>query len=400
MTVRLGYLVSHAIQYQAPLLRRLATRPELDLDVYFQSDLSTGAHFDRGFGGEIEWDVPLLDGYRSRTLAAHPLNRLGVFRASDGLFAALEASGKSALWVHGFASPYYAWVIERALRRGLQVFVRDEVQQTGNRRIGWRETVKGRLLRSWSRRGVGFLAIGSLNRQYYLGKGVDPASIFCVPYAVDRGFFERRAVEGRADRQRLRRALGLDADATVILFASKLIERKGGLDLIEAFRRAVPRLRMAGVAKPCLVFAGSGEQAGSLMRAAAGLPATFLGFQNQTALARLFGLVDLFVLPSRREPWGLVVNEAMSAGLPVVVSDEVGCRPDLVADGVNGRVYAAGDVGALADALTQVLSDPARPAAMGRESRRIIAGWGYEQDVEGILQAAAWSEARRSGGQA
>lgn len=394
---RLAYLVSHPIQYQAPLLRLVAARPDLDLDVYFQSSHSAGAYFDPGFGGMVEWDVPLLEGYRSQTLGDHPLNRLGAGTFNSGLFRALKSADKSTLWLHGFANPYYAFVIERALRRGMQVLIRDEVQHGGNHRTAWKEKAKSLLLSSWSRRGVGFLAIGSLNRQYYLDMGVDPANIFLVPYAVDGAFFARLSDQARADRTALREAAGIAADATVVLFASKFAPRKGGLDTVEAFRLALPRLIAAGIKNPVLAFVGSGEQAEAITAAASGLPVVFLGFQNQQALARLFGLVDLFVLPSRREPWGLVVNEAMSAGLPVIVTDEVGCWPDLVQDGVNGHVFKAGDIGAFADALTSVLSDPSRRAAMGEASRRIIAGWGYEQDVEGLLAATAWSQARRSG---
>ncbi len=372
----------------------ISATPGVDLDVYFQSSATAGAFFDSGFGRTVEWDVPLLEGYRSRTLEPHALNRAGPFNFSAGLFRRLKTAGKSALWIHGFANPYYVFVIERALRRKMQVFIRDDIHQTGNRRIGWRETVKRLLFRSWSRRGLGFLAVGTLNRQYYLDNGVDEANVFVLPYAVDGAFFERLAADARVDRDALRRAEGLEPDATVILFASKFMERKRGLDLIEAFRLALPRLLAAGVTKPVLVMAGSGEQAEAMARAAAGLPIVFPGFQNQTSLARMFGLVDLFVLPSRHEPWGLVVNEAMSAGLPVIVSDEVGCWPDLVQDGVNGQVFEAGHVEGLADALVAVLEDPERLGRMGEASRRIIAGWGYEQDIAGFLEAAAWSEDR------
>ena len=395
--IKVGYLVSHPIQYQAPLLRLLSSNPQVDLDVYFRSSFSTAAYFDPGFGGKIEWDVPLLDGYKSETLAAHPLNRTTRIDFSQGLFKRLAASGKDVLWIHGFANPYYAYVIERALRQGVQVLIRDEVQEAGNRRSPWKEWVKGLVLRSWARRGVGFLAIGTLNRNYYLAKGVSPENIFLAPYAVDRDFFQSLAAESRADFGPQRDALGLDRDATVVLFASKYMERKRGLDLVEAFRQAYPRLLAAGVTKPVLAFAGSGEQAEALAAAAQGLPVVFLGFQNQRSLARLFGLVDLFVLPSRHEPWGLVVNEAMSAGLPVIVSDEVGCWPDLVKDGVNGFVFPVGDREALAGALTAALSDPKRRAAMGEMSRKIIAGWGFAEDIDGFLRAVAWSRERRGG---
>ena len=83
----------------------------------------------------------------------------------------------------------------------------------------------------------------------------------------------------------------------------------------------------------------------------------FHGFANQSVLPQIYGAADVFVLPSENEPWGLAVNEAMCAGLPIVASAEVGCVADLVRAGVNGQTFAAGDVEGLANALHPVLVD-------------------------------------------
>ena len=104
----------------------------------------------------------------------------------------------------------------------------------------------------------------------------------------------------------------------------------------------------------------------------------------------------MFVLPSREEPWGLVVNEAMNAGCAVVLSEDVGCQPDLVTPGVEGAVFPAGDIRRLAEVLTEVLSPPATAAAMGERARARIRGWSFEQDVEGLRQALAFVTRRRA----
>ena len=98
----------------------------------------------------------------------------------------------------------------------------------------------------------------------------------------------------------------------------------------------------------------------------------FAGFRNQTELPRFYDLCDVFVLPSKLEPWGLVVNEVMNAGRAVIVSDQVGAAADLVRNGENGFVYPAGDVDALTGALRQILSDPEQCRHMGERSRQII----------------------------
>ena len=113
----------------------------------------------------------------------------------------------------------------------------------------------------------------------------------------------------------------------------------------------------------------------------------FAGFRNQSELPRFYDLCDVFVLPSLLEPWGLVVNEVMNAGRAVIVSDQVGAAADLVHDGENGLVFPAGNVGRLADALRQILSDPERCRRMGERSRQIIGAWGFQQDLEGLKRA-------------
>ena len=95
------------------------------------------------------------------------------------------------------------------------------------------------------------------------------------------------------------------------------------------------------------------------------------------------------MLPSRHEPWGLIVNEVMNAARPAIVSDDVGCAPDLIDSGVNGCIYPVGDVGALADALRQVLETPGAAAAMGQRAFERIQSWGFEEDIVGLRHALA-----------
>jgi glycosyltransferase involved in cell wall biosynthesis len=113
----------------------------------------------------------------------------------------------------------------------------------------------------------------------------------------------------------------------------------------------------------------------------------FLGFRNQTELPAFFDLCDVFVLVSKHEPWGLVVNEVMAAGRAVIVGDEVGCAPDLVKNGVNGFTVPAGDIDALVEALCVVTGSAERARRMGEESRRIIDTWSFSEDVAGLRRA-------------
>jgi glycosyltransferase involved in cell wall biosynthesis len=214
-----------------------------------------------------------------------------------------------------------------------------------------------------------------------------------MPYTVDNDFFQQRALAAAPGRESLRAELGLAPGRPILLFASKLQQRKRCADLIAAHQQlSEPR--------PYLLIVGDGEERTHLEQQAAGSPdIRFLGFRNQTELPRYFDLCDVFVLPSHHEPWGLVVNEAMNAARAVVVSDDVGCQPDLVIEGQpqdaptgeeeTGAVFPVGNVPAITAALTRVLGEPGRAARLGAAGRRRIARFGFEQDIAGLRQALA-----------
>lgn len=384
---RLAYLVSHPIQYQAPLLRLIAAQPDIDLTVFFQSEGALHGSLDPGFGQVVRWDVPLLEGYRSEFLPS--LGPRSAERSfSYGIVGRLRRGGFDALWVHGYAPAFNWQAMLAAKAMGLKIFVRDEATASSIKRSPARRLAKRLFFRVLAGVADGFLAIGSANRDYYLAQGIAASRIFSVPYCVDNNFFAARAAASSARREALRSELGLELGRPVILFGSKFQPRKRPLDLLRAYARLVAAA--TAYAPPYLLYAGDGELRAALEAEAAreGLAGVrFLGFRNQTELPAFYDLCDVFVLPSANEPWGLVVNEVMAAARPVVVTDEVGCAPDLVRPGVNGFTVAVGDVAALAAALGQILASPERVRAMGAASRDIIGRWSFREDVEGLREA-------------
>ena len=392
--VRLAYLATHPIQYQAPLLKRIAAEPGIDLTVFFRSDWSVDGFDDPGFGRRIEWDVPLLEGYRHQFLPAWgDARRITPFWRpfSRGLARRLVASRAEVLWVHGYAR-FFHWVaLAEAKALGLKLLLRDEATAISAPRTPSRRAAKHAFFAGLRQLVDGYLAIGSLNRAYYRSQGVPARRLFDMPYAVDNERFAAAAALAAPDREQRRAALGLAPGRPVVLFAGKLTPIKAP----EVAVAALARLKAGAAAgrSPYLLLAGDGPLRASLESEAAahGLAedVRFLGFRNQSELPALYDLCDVFLLPSRREPWGLVVNEAMNAGRAIVASDQVGSAADLVRPGVNGAIVPAGDEAALAAALAGIVADPARCRAMGEASRRLIAGWGFEQDVAGLKQALA-----------
>src|ERR1700735_623038 len=363
--VRLAYLVSHPIQYQAPLLRRIAQEPDIDLTVLFGSDFSLRSYSDEGFGVPVKWDVPLLDGYNHRFLpvlrddgtqtVTTPLNH-GIFRALRGNKMEPEFD---VLWVHGYAmvNALHGMLAAKAL--GIPVLLRGDMWLRDRPRGGAKLLLKDLFFQLLKNLVSGILTVGTLNEEYwkhYLG---DEIPLFLMPYAVDNEYFQQRSLEAATTRQDLLRELDIDPGRPVILFASKLQRRKHCSDLLNAYRILIEG-RMSGPL-PYLLIVGDGEQRLALEEQARsnGLAdIRFCGFRNQSELPRFFDIASVFVLPARHEPWGLVVNEAMNAARAVVVSDDVGCHPDLITNGVEGFVFPVGGVNALAEGLSGVLAQP------------------------------------------
>lgn len=399
--LRLAYFVSHPIQYQAPLLRRIAQEPDIDLTVFFSSDLSLRAYKDPGFGVSVQWDVPLLEGYKYEFLPrlrdsdrlgfASPLNR--------GVFSRLRRGRFDAVWVFGYHKLVCLNAILAAKLLGIPVILRAESNLHDRPRSGTTRAAKQLLLAVLRPMIDCVMPIGKANEQYWKHYFGENFPMSPMPYAVDNAFFQRRAAEASPQREELRRELGLDPGRPVILYASKLQSRKRCIDLVEAYIRLAPAPGVDPAAYLLIIGDGEERAAVEARAQASGLSSIrFLGFRNQTELPRFFDLCDVFVLPSIYEPWGLIVNEVMNAGRAVVVTDQVGCQSDLVQDGVNGLVYPAMDVDALSRCLQRLIDDPALRATMGANSLLVIQQHSFEEDVKGLRQALSIAVGDRDAG--
>jgi glycosyltransferase involved in cell wall biosynthesis len=383
--LRVAALVSHPIQYQAPLFRALAREAAIELEVLYCSDAGCRSHRDDGFGVAVQWDVPLLDGYacqfpRNLSPRPNPSTALGVI--NPGLYSAIRKGRFDVVWVHGW-SLASNWIgFTAAFCNRIPVLVRGETNGLAEP-AGVKGALKRRLLGWLFRKVHGILAIGTHNARFYESYGVAADKIFHAPYTVDNERFQAQAGALLPQRASLRRLAGLPEDKPVILFCGKLQPYKRPMDLLAAYAMLPPELGAS------LVFVGDGPLRQELERFAGQYDlerVRFAGFRNQSELPGYYALADVLVLPSGFEQWGLVVNEAMCFGLPVIVSDRVGCARDLVRTGRNGYTFVAGDVPDLADRLARMLSrDDLR--RFGAESRAVISGWGIPQTAGGILEA-------------
>ncbi|MEJ6021305.1 glycosyltransferase family 4 protein [Ramlibacter sp. PS4R-6] len=392
---RVAFVNTHPIQYFAPLYAHLQSHAGLDVTALYLSDFSLRGGHDKGFGRAVAWDIDLLAGYKPEFMGQRASRRqLGGYfsMVAPELWGAIRRGNFDAVVIHGHNFAAHQVALAACLASATPVLHRSETH-LGLRRPRWKEAIRRPLLSRWYRAFDGFLAIGSANARYYRSMGIPAERIHRVPYAVDNERFMAAARQSGESRARVRERLGLQGSAPAILSAAKFEPRKRPDELLEAFRR----LQQEGV-EAQLVLAGSGQMEPQLkaMVARHGIRnVSFPGFINQAELPQVYAACDVFVLPSDNEPWGLAVNEAMCAGLPVIVSGEIGCAEDLVAGGGNGATFPAGDIAALAGALRPLLVDEGARRQASRASALRIGAWGYAQCAEGLREAIGAARAHR-----
>jgi glycosyltransferase involved in cell wall biosynthesis len=380
---RLAIVASHVIQYQDPLFARLGADPDVDLTVLYCSRKGANEFHDRDMGRLVRWDVDLLQGYRYRFMANLGAGTRWFRLINPGIVAAvLRGKFDAVIFMIGWGTVTSYLGLSACQLAGTPAFLfGDSSYAPAERTMVAR--ARGTFLRLLFRFPRGFMTSGVQNATYYQSYGVDPSRFFDLPFAIDNERFQRAAEMTSAERAALRRSFGFSSDDRVVVFSGKLVPRKDPLTILRAVSQMHSNFRT------CVLFLGDGELHDELIDSSAflGVRCHFAGFVNQHDLPRHYAAGDVFVIPSMFEPRGLVVNEAMTAGLPVIASDRVGAIGDLVLPGVNGDVFPAGDAAALASILERVLGDDRLRSSMSQRSLEIISTWDYSRAVRGIKAA-------------
>lgn len=392
----LAVISSHPIQYHAPVYRALQAEFGVPVTAIYGADFSVAGYYDREFGVEFAWDTDLLSGYTSIFLArvASGGARSVEEVTAKGLAQALRRCQPDAVLLPGYSLPLYRAAFYYAWRMRLPVLFRAEVTDHARRRGRLKSALRDTLLRLFYRRCAALLYIGQNARTHFHRLGCPEEHLFFSPYCVDTTPFQTDETARGSLRSLTREALNLNADQRVILFCGKLAPYKGPDIALQAAKNLPDGLRQ----RTTLAFLGDGEMRDTLQTLAATDPQVdvrFLGFQNQQRLSQYYHAAEFLVLSSHGETWGLVVNEALHHGLPCVVSDAVGCAPDLIQKGVTGEVFPSGKVDALTDALSRMLLRPNTEARRQR-CRQQVEGYTVMRAAEGIAQAFTQvTEARR-----
>ena len=383
------FVSSHPVQYLSPILQRLVNHSTLDVQTAYCGLQGAQSTVDPDFGIEVKWDIPLLEGYpwvQVPNRSWRPgLGRFwGLFNL--GLWSLIRKGGFDAVVIFtGYRCASFWIALAAAKFSGKAVlFGTDATELDARDGKKWKSTFK-RWFWPLLFRMADVITMSSTRGAVMMRDlGLPADRIVMTPYVVDNDWWSERAA--RVDRAAVRRAWGVPDEAPVVLFCGKLQPWKRPQDLLYAFAAS-------GVPEAYLVFAGAGPLRHVIKSDAQSLGVDgrvrFIGFANQTQLPEIYRAADLLVLPSEYEPFGLVVNEAMVCGCPVVVSDRVGSRDDLVAPGKTGFVFPVGNVDALADILRRALSAPTELREMGDAARRRMLTWAPGDNINAVAVAIA-----------
>lgn len=380
--MRLAILSTHPIQYYAPLFRTLQEGP-LNIHVFYGWEgMAESAQVDHGFGASVQWDIPLLDGY-PHTFLQNQSKDPGThhFRGIDSVdvIERITEWKPDALLVFGWNYRSHL----RALRhfsRQIPVFFRGDSTLL-DERPGVRRVLR-RVFLKWVYRHIDIaLYVGKHNREYFLKHGLSMERLYWAPHAIENGRFMAESAVRETEARKWRHELGISDNDVVVLFAGKLEDNKQPELLLRAFTELENR-------NAHLVFVGTGPLEGRLRAVSKDIPTVhYLGFQNQSRMPVVYRIGNVYVLPSKRETWGLGVNEAMACGRPVIVSDRVGCAPDLVKKRKTGWTFPVGNADVLSSILRGAFNDISVLKGMGKEAMKLIDAWSIDAEARGIKEA-------------
>ena len=360
MTLRVALLTEVPAPFRFPLFGELAQRRGIRVRVLFLAPRDPR----RPYSGDLSGA-----GFDCTVLPGRELQRGGRWIVLNRrVLVELLRLRPHAVILGGWNQPacWQALLWARLMRRPVLVWV-ESTARDARSGGGALERAKQLMLRQ----ATAFLVPGTASRQYLVGLGVDPVRVHVAPNAVDRTLFRDTVDAHRQRRQALRQELGL-GERTVVLAVCRLDPEKGVDVLLDAVRGLELDLVVAG--------AGADEAA---LRAVAPANARFAGVLAPAELARWYAAADIFALASRSEQWGMVLNEAAEAALPLVASDAAGAAADLVVDGESGIAVPAGQAEPLRSALALLAADPPLRARLGAGARARVTP----------LTATAWADA-------
>jgi glycosyltransferase involved in cell wall biosynthesis len=376
MKKRVAILVGVPTPYREPLFERLARWADYDIQVLYCRDHQPGQQWHLG--------APVYPARYLENFAPERWHgRLLVGAINLGVWRELRAFRPDAVIIYGYNTATTLLAILWVITHRIPILMRTDsnvLAELGKPHLTL--ALKRLFLRWLTRRVSAFLSVGTMNSQYWQFYGATPEKIFLARYAVDNERFQTQADHYRVSRQTIRGENGW-RQRYLLLYVGRLAVEKRVDVLIEALRRLATKRSDIG-----LVIVGDGPERGRLERLAQAMPFVyFTGFQDQSDLPKYYGVADIFVLPSECEPWGLVVNEAMASGLPVIATGKVGAARDLIVEGENGYLVPENDPVALASAIDRACESEQHLLLLGEKARCTVQSWNLNSTLAGFHKA-------------
>jgi glycosyltransferase involved in cell wall biosynthesis len=374
----LAVLQACPTQFDGPLFREIARAGSLDLTVYYLDTDQTGQCMDQELGFAPNWDIPVTSGYRQVRCPQGFWRRLGFLRRecfSGGKYDLVIVPGYGRLDLALLA------FLLRSQRLGMRLdTVSIYPESAGKTRL------KRAVLKLLFPRYSAFHPVGSLSEGFLRALGISEDRIFRFPYAADNAYLRRASEEFRQRRNELLQDQQIPPHHFVVLGVLKFVPRENPMELLRAFH-----IFHQQYPDSALILVGTGaleaEMRGYITAHGLSGAVRLVGYARYSELPKWYGISNVFVHPSVREPWGVSVNEAMACGLPVVASSLVGSSYDLIQDGVNGYQYPSGNAEALAECLAKIASRPDRGRQLGEGSAHIISSWDYAATLRSLESA-------------
>jgi 1,2-diacylglycerol 3-alpha-glucosyltransferase len=374
MNHRLVILTEIISPYRIPLFNHLAQHPEVDLHVIFLAETDPNLRQWHVYKEEIRFSYEVLRSWRKRIGRYNALLNWGAVRAltqasPDAILCGgynYAASWQALIWARSNHVPFLLWSESNLqdMRRGYALV----------------EFMKAEFLRKCT----AFVVSGDSAREYLHAHKIKDDLIFTAPSVVDNNLFSTAAAAARQKEAQLRKELSLPD--RYFLFVGRLVREKGVFDLLSAYAKLDASIRE----QVGLVYAGDGAVRARLEEQAASISPgaiRFAGFAQREKLAAYYALADMLILPTYTDPWGLVVNEAMACGLPVILSRSAGCAADLLRAHWNGMLVTPRDVFSLTTAMQYLATSPELRASMGRNSVQHISKYSPEAWSLGVSAA-------------
>jgi len=374
MNHRLVVLTELIAPYRIPVFNALAARKGISLHVIFLSETDASTRQWRIYEDEIRFSYEVLPSWRRRVGKYNLL-------LNNQVTSALSAAQPKILICGGY-NYIASWQAQDWARRNRVPFLLWS-ESTAYDHRGLHFPVEW-LKRKFLSKCEGFVVPGQSALEYVQQFASPAQKIFVARNAVDIELFARRQ-SIRPTPERLRGELALPS--RYFLFVGRLVRPKGVFDLLEAYQALPSELRES----ISLVFAGDGPMRAELEALARDIYpgcVQFPGFVHRDELASYYALAECLVMPTHTDPWGLVVNEAMACGLPVICTNVAGCAADLIRE--NGILVPPANSAQLSDAMQRLATRPDLRQFMAAASVKLIQEYSPEACASGFAEAAEW----------